>query len=355
LDFDAGNLAAIALTAALALALGFHRNRAVQVLLALLALAAALAAAEPRYTTGALRFVPWFVLAAALLPEPRLISRRNAVLLLFALVFSGIVLRAPEHVFAGLVAAFAWLVGGASETLGAAAVLGIAAVLCLARWAMTARPMEFGLALVIGTVAIALLPGSGGAPLAGLALAGALALLAVLYSSYRMAFIDGLTGLPNRRALDETLMRLGGDYALAMVDVDHFKQFNDTYGHNAGDIVLRQVARLLARRACGDAYRYGGEEFCVVYQGRRTATAKDGCERARQAVQEQRIAIVKAPKRARSTSENARAKTSEVSVTISIGCAARASDRRSAAEVLKAADQALYKAKSKGRNRVVAI
>ena len=72
-----------------------------------------------------------------------------------------------------------------------------------------------------------------------LALAGAGGLLTVLYASYRMAFVDALSGLPNRRALDETLARLTGDYALAMVDVDHFKSFNDTHGHDAGDTVLR--------------------------------------------------------------------------------------------------------------------
>src|SRR5690606_32813266 len=98
--------------------------------------------------------------------------------------------------------------------------------------------------------------------------AGLIFLVALLQTSWRMAFLDELTGLPGRRALEERLLKLGDDYAIAMVDVDHFKRFNDTWGHVAGDEVLRMVAsRLGAVEGGGRAYRYGGEEFTIVFPG----------------------------------------------------------------------------------------
>ena len=212
--------------------------------------------------------------------------------------------------------------------------------------------MELGLALALLPLAWVFSRPDSALRDWALAATGTLGMLGVVYASYRMAFVDALTGLPNRRALDETLMRLSGQYALAMVDVDHFKQFNDTYGHDAGDVVLRQVARTLRRRARAAAFRYGGEEFCLVFEGARAAGVKDGCEHARAAVEAQPVAIPASPKRAKKPGPK-RAKAGEVSVTISVGCAVRGGERRNASEVLKAADQALYRAKAKGRNRVV--
>jgi diguanylate cyclase (GGDEF)-like protein len=169
-----------------------------------------------------------------------------------------------------------------------------------------------------------------------------------------MAFIDTLTGLPNRRALDETLARLSGNYALAMIDIDHFKGFNDTYGHAAGDVVLREVAQTLRRNAGGQAFRYGGEEFCVVYEGRASEKPALPLEQARKAVGRHRIEVpAPAPKRA-PRGKAGKPAMKEVAVTISAGCAQRNAQRRSTDEVMKAADQALYKAKDKGRNKVVA-
>ncbi len=139
-----------------------------------------------------------------------------------------------------------------------------------------------------------------------------------------------------------------------MVDVDHFKQFNDTYGHDAGDVVLRSVARLLRRHGGGTAFRYGGEEFCLVYEGRRADGAPQHCEAARAKVQDTRIAVPPRAKTRRSAdAPPSKKKLDQVSVTISVGCAKRGEGRRPAHEVLKQADQALYKAKQKGRNRVV--
>src|SRR5438270_12939913 len=84
-----------------------------------------------------------------------------------------------------------------------------------------------------------------------------------------MAYLDELTQLPSRRSLNEALLKLGETYSIAMLDVDHFKKFNDSYGHESGDQALRLVASRLARIAGGGkAYRYGGEEFAVVFPGK---------------------------------------------------------------------------------------
>src|SRR5262249_50884529 len=87
--------------------------------------------------------------------------------------------------------------------------------------------------------------------------------------AHAMAYVDALTGLPSRRALDEFLPQIHGRYAIAIVDVDHFKRFNDSYGHSAGDQVLRKVAtQLSAVGGRGRVFRQGGEEFAVVFPGR---------------------------------------------------------------------------------------
>lgn len=92
---------------------------------------------------------------------------------------------------------------------------------------------------------------------------------AVAHEAYQMAFRDELTGLPGRRALNERLQRLGREYVIAMVDVDHFKKFNDTHGHDVGDQVLRLVASQLRKvGGGGKAYRYGGEEFTLLFPGK---------------------------------------------------------------------------------------
>ena len=92
---------------------------------------------------------------------------------------------------------------------------------------------------------------------------------AVAHEAYQMAFRDELTGLPGRRALNERMQRLGRNYVLAMSDVDHFKKFNDTHGHDVGDQVLRLVASKLSKIGGGGrAYRYGGEEFALVFAGK---------------------------------------------------------------------------------------
>lgn len=162
----------------------------------------------------------------------------------------------------------------------------------------------------------------------------------------RHATVDGLTGLFNRRRLDEVLSRYisraefeGTAVSVVMTDVDHFKLFNDTYGHAAGDLVLFEVAKVLRERCRPSDFvaRYGGEEFTVVLPG---AAAKDAlvvAERLRRAVKDLRLFAGERPL---------------PEVTISIGIA-QAHPGEADTAVLSRADQALYAAKEGGRNRSV--
>jgi diguanylate cyclase (GGDEF)-like protein len=183
-------------------------------------------------------------------------------------------------------------------------------------------------------------------------------LVGVLQDSRRMAFRDELTGLPSRRALNERLMGLGHDFTIAMLDVDHFKQFNDSYGHDVGDQVLRMVAAELARvRRGGRAYRYGGEEFALVFPGRGIREVIGELETVRTSVSQHRIGLRSAERPAETatgrTLRDGQASRKIVSVTISIGVAESSEKLRAPAdEVLKSADRALYRAKDKGRNTV---
>lgn len=158
---------------------------------------------------------------------------------------------------------------------------------------------------------------------------------------------DALTGLGNRRALQEDLellearvTRYGHRYCMALIDVDHFKSYNDAYGHQAGDDALQAVAaQLKAKARSGDAlYRYGGEEFLCIFPEQSTESGTRAVERMRAGVQ--RLAV--------SHAENPRGV-----LTVSAGLAMlHPESTRSASAVLKEADEALYRAKQQGRNRV---
>lgn len=183
---------------------------------------------------------------------------------------------------------------------------------------------------------------------------------AVAQEAYQMAFRDELTGLPGRRALNERLQRLGRNYVLAMSDVDHFKKFNDTHGHDVGDQVLRLVASKLSKitQGGGKAYRYGGEEFAIVFSGKTLEECLPHLEVVRETIANYQIQLRNTENRPQDDQQGrlrrGSAKAGSVSVTISIGVAERQPDQRSPDEVLKAADQALYAAKGAGRNCVIA-
>jgi diguanylate cyclase (GGDEF)-like protein len=180
-------------------------------------------------------------------------------------------------------------------------------------------------------------------------------LVSMIEVSHAMAFRDDLTGLPARRALKEDILKLGGDYCLAMLDIDHFKKFNDKHGHDVGDQVLRMVASRLAKvTGGGKPFRYGGEEFTVIFTGRHADDALIHLEDLRKEVAHAEFSIRsrmrsrRKPKVPRSHKMTPR----RVSVTISIGAAWPNEHTKTPHDVLKNADKALYRAKKQGRNRV---
>lgn len=162
----------------------------------------------------------------------------------------------------------------------------------------------------------------------------------------REAMTDALTNLANRKAFDEALdracaeaSRSGEPVTLAMIDIDHFKVFNDTWGHQTGDQVIRYVASVIGRAAdgLGVAARYGGEEFAVIFSGKSAEDVLKSIEKAREEIGSRVL-------KRRSTNENLGA------VTISTGLAQR-HDGEEAVGLLERADGALYAAKRSGRNR----
>jgi len=186
--------------------------------------------------------------------------------------------------------------------------------------------------------------------------AGVLLLWSVLESSWRNANMDELTDLPGRRRLRHHLGRLPGGYALAVVDIDHFKKINDRYGHEVGDQVLRWIAATLASHEAGTAYRYGGEEFVLVCEDGTPREIKEDLDDLREAIGGGSF-FLRAPDRPRRKPEKAvparrGGRREKVRVTVSIGFARAGDKHRSAQEVLEAADRQLYRAKKRGRNRV---
>jgi diguanylate cyclase (GGDEF)-like protein len=182
--------------------------------------------------------------------------------------------------------------------------------------------------------------------------AGGLALIvALIETSYAMAYLDELTQLPSRRSLNEALLKLGETYSIAMVDVDHFKKFNDSYGHESGDQALRMVASRLSHiTGGGKAYRYGGEEFAIVFPNKASEEVFVYLDRMRRVIEQSAFTVRGADRRRKGKSAIGRGSKKQTNVTVSIGLAATNGDKLAPAEVLRMADQALYKAKAKGRN-----
>ncbi|AYG95870.1 GGDEF domain-containing protein [Brevundimonas naejangsanensis] len=163
----------------------------------------------------------------------------------------------------------------------------------------------------------------------------------------RDAMTDALTNLANRKAFDEQLLRMcdqaeteGSPIGLALIDIDHFKRFNDTWGHQTGDQVLRYVASVLARiaRTPRVAARYGGEEFAVIFPGETSGAVEAALNAIREEIGSRAL-------RRRSTNDDLGA------VTISVGFAQRRPGE-TAIQVLERADEALYASKRGGRNQV---
>ena len=246
----------------------------------------------------------------------------------------------------------------------ALALFALVSLGLLVRAAWSGGAIDGGLFGAVAASALALHgAGQGAVPSIMFSLALLALLAASVQESYRLAFIDELTGLPGRRALMHALESQTGLYTVAMLDVDHFKKFNDTYGHDIGDQVLKMVAgRMMRVTGGGRAFRYGGEEFTVVFPRKDAATAVTHLNKLREAIAASSFRLrddqrpdekpvgVKAREAAKKIARKATNKAS-VNVTISIGAYARTQDEDFDA-TLKAADQALYRAKDGGRNRV---
>lgn len=220
------------------------------------------------------------------------------------------------------------------------------------------RPLDTGMVGALLAFFIACeWAGTSGAFSAFMMAAGAILLVSLLQESHRLAFRDELTGLSSRRALEERLHGLGPAYAIAMVDVDHFKRFNDTHGHDIGDQVLRLVGSRLAQApGGGTAYRYGGEEFCILFPELGVEETLPHVEKLRADIAAYQMAVRK-PDRPTDPETGTRLRhlrstEKTLSVTVSIGVAEPVEPYATPAEVLIAADRALYRAKEGGRNRV---
>ncbi len=181
-------------------------------------------------------------------------------------------------------------------------------------------------------------------------------LFGLIEDSYELAFVDSLTGLAGRRAFDEALGGLGGNYTLAMIDIDRFKRFNDRYGHEAGDQALRMVAQCLQKTGGRAAvYRYGGEEFAAVFPALSVTEARKHLEEVRRLIANRTFSI-RSPKRPKKKPDQPKApkkNPAQAKLTISIGAAGPSARRPKSDDVLRAADRALYRAKRAGRNRLV--
>ena len=178
-------------------------------------------------------------------------------------------------------------------------------------------------------------------------------LLVVIVESYFLAYRDDLTSLPSRRALNQLALSLGRKYSVAMLDIDHFKKFNDTYGHDIGDQVLKLVASKIADvKGGGKAFRYGGEEFTIVYPRKNIDQVLESLETVRQSIADYSITIRNPERSSKQDRKKTKANnTKQVRVTISVGVASR-EGKQTFNETLKVSDQALYRAKNKGRNNV---
>ena len=160
----------------------------------------------------------------------------------------------------------------------------------------------------------------------------------LIETSYVLAYHDELTGIRGRRAFNESLLSLDQQYAIAIVDIDHFKKFNDTYGHDVGDQVLCMVASRLSHvGGDGQAFRCGGEEFSIICRGADIVQGRIIAERVRQTISSH--SFVFAGKK--------------IPITVSAGVAVIQDPRIVDAQgFVAAADHALYEAKRTGRDRV---
>ena len=358
-----------------------------------------------------LNFVAFSVFRERGLVLPAILPR--LALLFFESVFVAIICRPGETIAPGFL--HPRFLGHLSGTpIPTLAVLAFAAAFgtLLVRFLLYRQPTESGLLWALVATFLSFQAGAAGpAATAYVATAGLILISSIIENSYLLAYHDELTTLPARRAFNDALFHLEEPYAVAVVDIDHFKKFNDTYGHETGDQVLRMVAGKLAGiTGGGRAYRVGGEEFSILFPGKTAKDAMPHLELLRSVIevstfrvragQERRRAPearrqtsgqgaqtpdsrspdfrgpdfrgpdfrgqdrrsserrtharrATAPRRTTRTARPSdEAPSAEISVTVSIGVAEPKARVRAVEDVIQAADQALYRAKQSGRNRV---
>jgi diguanylate cyclase (GGDEF)-like protein len=251
-----------------------------------------------------------------------------------------------------------------------------AGVFLLVRFLLTRKPVDSALLWSLSSFLLALrFTGTARISIIYSATAACILAVSIVENSYLLAYHDELTALPSRRAFNDALLRLQAPYSIAVVDIDHFKRFNDTHGHDTGDQVLRLVAASLARvTGGGRAYRCGGEEFTILFPGKATSEVVEHLERLRATVESsefrlrgnERRQAPRGPDRRneqtrsrlgkghaiRNLAHDKREAQAPLSVTVSIGVAASAKQGSDPDAVVRSADKALYRAKASGRNRV---
>jgi diguanylate cyclase (GGDEF)-like protein len=369
-----------------------------------------------------LNFIAFSVFRERGLVFPAIVPRM--ALLFFESVFVAIICRpgenlGPAFLHSRFLGRLSWTPLPSLALLAFVAALGV----LLARLLLYRKPTESGLLWALLATFLSFQVGAAGATAtAYVATAGLILISSIIENSYFLAYHDELTTLPARRAFNDALLRLQEPYAVAVVDIDHFKNFNDTHGHETGDQVLRMVAGKLAGvTGGGRAYRVGGEEFSILFPGKSAKEAMPHLELLRSVIEaatfrvregQERRGTARAQKsrppdsrsresRSQDTrrqdtgnqdvrnqearSQEAQAQdfrsqdrrsserrvrprrppaprkrgavitepgNQEISVTVSIGAAEPTARFRSVEQVILAADQALYRAKQSGRNRV---
>jgi diguanylate cyclase (GGDEF)-like protein len=359
-----------------------------------------------------LNFIAFSVFRERGLVFPAILPRM--ALLFFESVFVAILCRPGETVGPALLHS-RFLGHMAWTPLPALALLAYVAALAVlfVRLVLYRKPTESGLLWALLATFLAFQVGAvGPAATAYMATGGLILISSIIENSYFLAYHDELTSLPARRAFNDALLRLEEPYTVAVVDIDHFKKFNDTYGHETGDQVLRLVAGKLAGvTGGGRAYRVGGEEFSILFPGRSAKDVMSHLDLLRNVI-EVATFRVRGPEERRGTARGRKSRPSDfragdsgnqdqsqgsshqdaqaqefrnherrnaerrarsrrppsprkkprpiaseagdqqISVTVSIGAAEPSGRHRSVEQVLQSADQALYRAKQAGRNRV---
>jgi diguanylate cyclase (GGDEF)-like protein len=249
---------------------------------------------------------------------------------------------------------------------------GVVIILLLIRALLWPKPIDAGFVWALISFVVAFHSGSTGIAATVYATGAAVIfMVSIVETSYAMAYHDELTGLPSRRAFHDAILQVRSSYTIAMVDIDHFKSVNDTYGHDTGDDVLCMVASKLSQvTGGGQVYRVGGEEFCILFPGCSAQEVLPDLENLRALIESSPFRLRGADRRGRARGTDRRsvsrskrpsgrrvrsvrlAGSTALRITVSIGVAQQDEKNVHPNDVIKTADQALYRAKKSGRNRV---